>query len=235
MTQFHSEDAIEAYLDSQFQVREQVSPEAGEPAPRFVTISRETGAGGVALAELLAAELNSETSGGGGIPWTVFDKNLVEVVIREHALPERFSQYLAEDAFPELRGILDDLFGIEPSVSSTARRTAQTILRLAILGNAILVGRGANLISRKLDGGLHVRLISPLRHRVSQIMGRERLERAEAERFVKKQDEAKRKYVRDHFNRDVGDPLLYDLVLNTAGVTLRRAVKTIRTALEHAR
>jgi Cytidylate kinase-like family len=233
MNKFHSEDAIRVYLLSQTQLREQAHPGTQSIIPRFVTVSRETGAGGVAVAELLAEQLNGEDEKGLRVPWTVFDKNLVEVVRREHDLPERFSKVLDESAFPEYRGIMDDLFGIKPSMSTMMRKTAQTILRLAALGNAIFVGRGANVITRGLEGGLHVRLIAPLALRINRIMDRESLERAEAEEFVKKSDEGKRRFMKDHFDRDISDQLLHHVALNTGRVTLPQAVTAIRSLLEH--
>jgi cytidylate kinase len=232
MSGFRSEQAIKAYLSSQIRERSGAAPEAGPQPAGFVTISRETGAGGVAVAERLATELNAGRTGG-GVPWTVFDRELVEIVRRDHSLPEKLSGYLTEDAFPEMKAIIDDLFGFEESVSSIVRKTSRTILRLARLGNAILVGRGANIVTRELEGGHHVRLVAPMPQRIAEVMKAEGLDRRQAEKSVKKQDTAKHDYVEDNFSRDVGDPLLYDLVINTGHGSLGRAVASIRAILEH--
>ncbi|MGH7971599.1 MAG: cytidylate kinase family protein, partial [Limisphaerales bacterium] len=49
---------------------------------RAITISRQTGSGGHAIAERLAALLQARCPGTGA-PWTVFDMNLVERVLEE--------------------------------------------------------------------------------------------------------------------------------------------------------
>src|ERR1700734_3442257 len=61
-----------------------------------LTISRETGAGGITIAQLIADYLLAKQNAGEA-PWTVFDRNLVAEVIKEHKLPKTANQYMHED------------------------------------------------------------------------------------------------------------------------------------------
>ncbi|MHC4470642.1 MAG: hypothetical protein ACYTDY_15195 [Planctomycetota bacterium] len=44
-------------------------------------------------------------------------------------------------------------------------KSNRTILHLATMGNAIIVGRGANIVTRRLEGGIRVRLVGTPRLR----------------------------------------------------------------------
>src|ERR1700744_5816658 len=52
-----------------------------------ITLSRETGAGAVTIGKMVLEILQNESHG--PLPWTLFDRNLVEKVIEDHSLPER--------------------------------------------------------------------------------------------------------------------------------------------------
>src|SRR5271157_283573 len=108
---------------------------------RAVTISRQSGAGGHPIAEKLAAYLE-EHAPNPDCRWTVFDRNLVEQVLEDHHLPKRLAQFMAEDRMSEITDTMDELFGLHPPSWTLVRSTADTILRLAQLGNVILIGRG---------------------------------------------------------------------------------------------
>src|SRR5689334_3884663 len=84
------------------QLQPEVARLASEPGRRFraVTISRQAGSGGHALAEKLAEFLQAQETQPSG-PWTVFDRNLVEQVLQDHHLPARLARFMAEDHVSE--------------------------------------------------------------------------------------------------------------------------------------
>jgi len=64
--------------------------------PRVVTISRQAGAGAHAVAEALVNRLQPGAPKD-AIPWTIFDRNLVEKVLADHDLPEQLARFMPED------------------------------------------------------------------------------------------------------------------------------------------
>ena len=100
-----------------------------------------------------------------------------------------------------------DLFfeGLHPSGWTLAQHTTKTILRLAGLGHAILVGRGANVITARLPNVFHVRLVAPLLTRNRHAAEFYHLSEAEAAKLVREQDHARRRYVRRYFNSEIDD------------------------------
>ena len=56
--------------------------------------------------------------------------------------------------------------GLHPSSWTLVQQTNATILQLAQMGNVILVGRGATVITSKLNNVFHVRLVGSLEKRI---------------------------------------------------------------------
>ena len=111
--------------------------------------------------------------------------------------------------------------------------TAETILRLAHLGNVILVGRGASIVTRKLENAFHVRLVGELENRVARIQQLYNFDRRQALEFIHRQDKGRRRYLKEHYDRDIDDPVLYDLVINTDRVRYEDATRLIGDAVIH--
>jgi hypothetical protein len=181
---------------------------------RAVTLSRQTGAGGHAVAEKLAAYLDKHAPSG-SCRWTIFDRNLVEKVLEDCHLPKRMAQFMPEDRISEMADTMDELFGLHPPSWTLVRSTADTILRLAELGNVIVIGRGANIITRKLDYVFHVRLVGSFERRVANVRGREGLSLKAARGFVRREDRGRERYLKKYFLKDINDPLLYHMTINT--------------------
>jgi hypothetical protein len=199
-------------------------------ARRAVTISREAGAGGHLVAEKLSEYLQAH-SPKHSCPWTVFDRNLVEKVLEDHHLPARLAQFMPEDRISEITDTMDELFGLHPPSWTLVRKTADTILRLAELGHVILIGRGANIITSKLEYVFHVRLVGSLEKRVKYIQELNHWTRKEALEFVHREDRGRQRFVKKYFGADISNPLLYHLVINTDWVDGPEAARMIGEAM----
>jgi cytidylate kinase len=220
-------DKCLSYIDCHLQTPKALTPlSPGEVRPPAVTISRETGAGGLSVAERLAQRLVVYQKPG-DCPWTVFHKNLVAKVLEDHHLPKRLAQFMPEDRVSFIADTLEELLGLHPSSWNLIRETAETILQLAELGHVILVGRGANVITKDLPHVCHVRLVGSLERRCQRIEALHKITAEAACQFIRKEDSARRGYVRKHFDRDIEDPLLYHLVINTDWVSLDEAADLI--------
>jgi len=196
----------------------------------FITISREAGAGSINIGKKLAEFLNSDKTVNWPCPWTVFDKELIKTVLEDHHLPERWEKYMPEDKHSKIQDILDELFGLHPASIVLVHRTSETILHLAQIGNVILVGRGASIITRKLEWGFHVRLVGSLRKRTQRVMEFSKVDKTQAEELIAKWDKGRKKYLNEYFNKNIDDPLLYDLIINTDFVSHDNAAKIIANA-----
>ena len=180
----------------------------------FITLSRQAGAGAETVAHLLANRLNAKLSADDQ-PWTVFDKNLISKVLEDADLPQEIAKHIREDKDTTVQALVGELLGLHPSMWTIFHHTSDTILKLARLGRCIIVGRGAEIITAKLKGGVHARLVAPESVRLAHLKKHFGLEEKAAAKYLHEHDEGRRRYVKTNFEKDIDDPLLYHAVLNT--------------------
>jgi len=198
----------------------------------FVTISREAGAGGVTIAEWTAQILNQALTEQSGPPWTVFDKNIVRKVMEDHQLPASLEQFLPEDVAPGVTSAVEEMLGLHPSAWTLAEKTTATILRLARLGNVILVGRGSACITANLHPAVHVRLVAPFEVRTAHLAEYHHLTLLEAERYAAKADQGRGRYVKRFLGSAIDDPLNYTLTINTGRLNWEATAHLIAEAVK---
>jgi cytidylate kinase len=103
---------------------------------------------------------------------------------------------------------------------------------------AMIVGRGGQMILRRQPGVLHVQVIARFETRVYNIIQREGVKWREAAHRVHRSDEQREAYMRRFYNKDWLDSSLYDLVINTDQIPSDLAVAMIiqaAKAMEDAR
>jgi cytidylate kinase len=221
-----------SFISSQLQTPGKPGKFVTKDVRRAVTISRQAGCGAVVVAEKLAHYLQEDSSGD-ACPWTVFDRNLMDKVLEDHNLPVRLAKFLPEDRISELDDIVADVFDVHPPLQTIIPQTVETMLKLAGLGNVILIGRGSNVITAQLPRVLHVRLVAPLEKRVAHAHQFYQMTENEAHKFCLSQDRARERYLKKYFNADINDPLLYHLIVNTGLVGYDEAAKLIGDAVLH--
>lgn len=198
-----------------------------------ITISRESGTLAPAIATLVAQELDVVCPGDPPRPWTVFSRNLVTKILEDHSLATRIEEFMPEDVRFPLTESFEYLLGLHPPPGVLREYGKETIRKLAINGNVILVGRGAAVIAAGVPHVLHVRLIAPFPFRAKNFARSHGITNQEAEPMVRAHDVARRRYVRAYLNADVTDPTHYDLVINTGNKSLERVARIISAAVVH--
>ncbi|HEY0792615.1 MAG TPA: cytidylate kinase-like family protein [Chthoniobacterales bacterium] len=208
----------------------------GDTPPRLaLTISRETGAGAVTVAQLVADLLQQTEKAAGAKPWAVFDANLAEQVLADHNLPLRLERFMTEDARLPAESVVEEVLGLHPPHWTLVQHTTDTILRLAAMGNAILVGRGSSVIAARMHHVFHVRLVAPVTDRIAHVASYYHLDEPEASKLVRNKDEGRRRYLRRYFNAEIDDATLYDLTLNTGRLGVARTAQIIAEAAQKHR
>lgn len=230
MTHPQDFDHCLAFINCQLQPESKQEDGHAQKGRAAVTISRQAGCGAREVADKLAGFLQAHTPKNAP-PWTVFDRNLVAKVLEDHHLPQRIGKFMPENWISEIEDTIDELFGLHPPAWILVRQTAETILRLARLGNVILIGRASNIITAKLDHVFHVRLVAPLDKRIVQIQKSDQLDRERAIKLIRREDYGRKRYLKRYYKRDVGDPLLYDLTINTGLVGFEEAARIIADAV----
>ena len=136
-----------SYINSQIISLKKKFPNDKRLANPFVTISRQTGAYGITISKDLCEYLQKNERRMDCV-WTVFDKELLDKVVQEHDLPKTVLPYFSEDTVSQIEDMIEETLGLHPSHDALVQKTNKTILHLAQLGYAIIVGRAANIMAR---------------------------------------------------------------------------------------
>jgi len=199
------------------------------PGP-CITISRETGSAAEMLNEKLV-EFFRQYKNPMNTDWAVFDKNLLQKVIDDHNLPGQISEYMKEDKYSNISSVVQEMLGLHPPRWTLIHKTTETVLQLARMGYVIIVGRGGNHITSKLNNAFHVRLVSPEEDRIENCIKYYNLMRKEAIDFIKKEETARRNYIQTNFHQKIDDPLMYNIVINTHNMTFEDVANIIGGAV----
>jgi hypothetical protein len=194
-----------------------------------LAISRQTGCSSKQIAEKLAELLQTRHPAPCG--WTIFDKNIVAKMLEEHHLPAELARFVPEDRVPLLRDMMEQVLGLHPPSETLISQVGETVRRLAEMGHVILLGRASNVITRSMSSVFQVRLVAPLEQRAARVMAQGGLNHEAAAEYIRKEDSARKRYVKEYFKADLDDPMLYDLVVNTARLSPDETAKLIGEAI----
>jgi cytidylate kinase len=147
-------------------------------------------------------------------------KRYIELHTTEKAAPSFLPKHLYHE-----------LLGLKPAEWTIIHKTTDTILQLARMGNVIIVGRGASIITSNLKNTFHIRLIASLEKRIEYMMDLMGFNEKEAAAHIKEEDENRKKYIKSHFNVNMEDPLLYHMIVNTDLLTHKGAAYLIAEAV----
>jgi cytidylate kinase len=112
------------------------------------------------------------------------------------------------------------------------RRRHRTYLEAAVLEVAqrervVLMGRWSTIFLSGVRHAIRIRVCAPAEIRVRRVMERYRIAQEDAARRIAAYDEGVRTRMRQMFDAEWTDPLLYDLVINTASVTVPSGVRQV--------
>lgn len=196
-------------------LRERRGEEIVFDAYPFITISREAGAGGLSLAKAILNRLEELYAGSFGAGWEIFDRNLVDLIAEDASLHASLEELVHEEYRNSIPRVVSELILQRAELFSSYRKIFEVIRILAAIGKCIIVGRAGAIVAGDLPLGVHIRLVAPPEKRLKRMMELLGTDEAHARVTMLRQDESRRRLVRDFFCKDITDPLLYDAVFNT--------------------
>jgi cytidylate kinase len=191
-----------------------------------ITISRQTGSGSYEVSEKLLNFLQNKSKEPQD-SWTYFNKELIQQVIQEFKLPKVFTDYFTEGKYSHINDAVNELLNIRPSEWTILHKTTEIILQLAKYGKVIIVGRGSNIITSKLQNCFHIRLVAPIEHRLKHVQDVFKFSKSEAMEYIQREDASRNKYLKSHFFRDPNDVTLYHLTINTGKLAYSEVAELI--------
>jgi cytidylate kinase len=201
-----------------------------------ITISRELGSQGDRVVDILCDALGycrvdkavlSQIAEEAGI-------DVKAVLAKEVSVSQR--PKLISDQMTSLYGRAPSAFSKKASMDDQtyARVVRETTERFARQGNAVIIGRGGQMILRDWPQALHVHLYAAPEIRTRRVMESLKISELEAKRRISASDEQKRQYIRNmHQNTNWKDLKYYHLAIDTGSISPEVAAQIIILATQH--
>ncbi len=176
----------------------------------IITISREMGSGGIPIVHQVAEDLG----------YTLVDGDAIKDVAAKYGLSDETLQQVDEKppAFVEQ---------LDRQIELDMNRIQLIVLEAALKGNVVIYGRGGQDLLPGINNVFRVRVIAPFEDRVERWAEREWIDPDLARSLVRKSDQQRAGFIKYYFDRNWSNPIDYDLVINTARLSVDMAVQLI--------
>ncbi len=197
---------------------------AGEVAPArpTVTVSRQAGLRGEAIAQALAARLGYE----------LFDQQIIDYIATHHDVHRQMLEMLDEHTMSSIKLWAEGIVHRQHvDQADFLRFLSKTVRGIHAHGGTVILGRGANFLLADARA-FRVQLVAPLAERVKIHMAERSLDAEAARREIIQVDAGRSDFIRRFYHADWADPGAYDLSLNVAGLPVEGAAAIVAQAME---
>lgn len=150
--------------------------------------------------------------------------------ISEHVAHRMRKRKSALGRYLEGKSGLRERVGIDRR--SVALLSSEEVYEYALKDNVLIRGWGAVYLLAPISHVLRVRVCAPFERRVQWLMKRLGADRELAEEEIRRSDAAHTANIRHWFDKPLGDPLDYGLVLNTDGLSIESCVEAIKLMVQ---
>lgn len=187
---------------------------------KIITISREFGAAGGTIGQMVAKRLKFE----------YVDKELIIQAARDTHIDT--SKYLAPDEkVPIIFGFTQSLFDLynAPIETKIYKAQKEIIRKIGEHGNCVIVGRNANSILREFDDSLHIFIHADFNWRLKRLQKDKMPDLSEQKiaNHIKDIDKARRKFCSYYTKEDFGKADNYDISLCSSTLGIEQCVEII--------
>jgi len=201
-----------------------------------ITISRQFGAGGKSLGEMLADSLG----------YTLIDEVLIEYAAQRAEVSTDWMRYLEKEAGGS---ILRYISGFAPIRKSYLYKTIidkqgfidghhyvelldDIIRQIAAEDNVVIIGRGGQYILQSHPDTVHLLLVANQADRIDFLRRKYELDPLQAKHIIARQDKIRSNLFRYFGKEDYDNPLLYNLVLNMSRIGMDEALHLVHALLQ---
>lgn len=195
---------------------------------KIVTISREFGSGGREIGKRLADELG----------YAYYDKEIIKIITEQTGMTEEYITNISE------KGIYPYSFHFAKSFTaySKVQNNQTTILvaetkvlkQIAEKGNAVIVGRGANVILKEFDP-MNIFVYANMKSKINRCKMKREDEKTtdkELKHKIMQVDKNRKKYHEIISNIKWGDKENYHLCINTTELEIKEIIPSLASYIE---
>ena len=200
-----------------------------------ITISRQFGAGGLTLGQMIAHELG----------YTFADQDIVERVAKEANVSPHWVEAVEKEAGGRLSRFITKMVS-KPLVDRVLKDergyideeiyldyVVLIIAQIAEEGDVVILGRGSQYILNDHPDAYHILLINDLENRVRFMAKNYDLPPAKAAQVVNREEKRRVNLFRRLGKTDYDSSALYHLVLNMGRLDLQQALKLVCELVRH--
>ncbi len=200
------------------------------PGP-VITISREVGCSGIAIAKALAERLHQQYP---HHRWKVLSKEIFQQSAVELDLdPERVSKVFKQVDRSTFDEIINAFNEKNYKSDKKVRKTVVDVIRsFAEDGFCIIVGRASNVIAADIKNSLHVRVVAPPEYRIRSIMRKNSLDRQGAIDFCAQVEKERHAYRHAVMAKPLTEEEIFDITFNLEAFSLDILLDVILLAIE---
>ena len=200
-----------------------------------IVISRQFGAGGKTLGEMVSEKLK----------YTFVDNDIIQMVARQAKVSTNFVETIEREAGGKLlkfmsglvrKSFIDRILSDEHGYLDEeiyVDLLHKIINKIADEGNAVILGRGAQYILRDRPDVFHVLLVADKPDRIRFMERHYDLKPAQAEQSVNREDKRRINLYKKFGKEDYDKPNLYHLVLNMSRMPLEKACELVTERRSH--
>ena len=194
-----------------------------------ITISRQYGAGGKTLGQMVARKLG----------YYFAEDDIIQMVAREAKVSRDWVECIEREAGGTLLKFMSG-----PGKKKFRRRFSDTprgyideeiyvdllnqiITKIAKEGNAVILGRASQYILKEHKGAYHVLLVAERADRLKFLQKHYRYTPSKAKQVISRREKRRANLYRKFGKEDYDQPHLYHLVLNMSQLDLKRALKLV--------
>jgi CMP/dCMP kinase len=178
---------------------------------KVIAVSRSYGSGGTELAEQLARTFGCLCADGAyikGIEQSIHTCSPLLASMEDEVAP----------------GFLEKLAGLMNNHSFSKTALSLCLYELALKGDAVIVGAGGHHIFADYPAMISLQVVRRLSERVKKIASERNLKFDDAIELVHDKDKEKSKFMKDYFDKELFDPLMFHLVVNLSLVSQAQAI-----------
>lgn len=195
------------------------------PVLPTITLSRQFGCEGYPLALRLKELLEPASD----LPWTIFDRALVDKVAADEKLSRDLLAHLGNESHAQ--DVLRTQFGFLTHEEAYAK-VARHLLQIAMAGCAIIVGRGGAVVCQDLKNCFHFRLVGSFEFRSASLARRLDLSQEEADTMVRTQSRLRETFISKCLHADITSDQWYDATFNNGRHTVEHIAQACLHLLE---
>lgn len=189
----------------------------GEARIPVITVSSQPGSGGTIVAQEIAKRLDFD----------YFNREIVEGIAKSAEIRSSVIDTIEKDRLSGIEDFIASLIKeqyLYPGIY--LQHLLKVIGTIGKHGRAVIVGRGANFILPPSER-FSLRVVAPLEIRVQNVAGWHKVSIEKAKQRVIRRESKRRAFIRQSFHANISDPYNYDLIINTARMSVESAVEAV--------